>query len=148
MTAPVKTEETRLIRELAEKTIQFPEGLPGFSNQKRFVLTREQAQEAPFFTLNSLDDPKLNLIVLEPAALVSDYKATIDEKDLISISSPQEKERAVLVVVQLTKTSAGKIEIQANLRSPIVINTALKTAKQVILKNPPSQYIETAKFEF
>ena len=45
--------------------LEFPYGLPGFERFKQFGLI-ELKEEAPFFRLLSLDEPRLGFVILNP----------------------------------------------------------------------------------
>lgn len=140
-------EEKQMISDLYDKSIHFPLGLPGLEGHTRFVLSRTQ-EEAPFFTLRSLDDSSIGLTVVEPYALVPDYSFEIDDSQLIPISSPSNLDCAVLVVVLVSAEQNNRIQVRANLIAPIIINKRVKAGRQVIIKNPPSIYNESVSFEF
>jgi flagellar assembly factor FliW len=140
------SDEQKLELELLDKTLNFPFGIKGFENFKRFVLLRSTPNEKPFFNLQSLDDTNLTFTVLEPHALVPDYKANVKDTDLIPIGSPNSNEVGVLVVTKVQQTESG-FQVEANLRAPIVINLAKKTATQVVLDDS-HPYNHHAQFNF
>jgi flagellar assembly factor FliW len=149
MNIELSKEDREVILEISEKTIQFPKGLPGLKGNTSFILTRAE-NETPFFTLRSTQDPSIGLTVVDPRVLMSDYRAQVSDADLIPLASPQVDNVAVLVVVILEKGGSGakNIRLKANLRSPILINTKLKTGLQVHIQNPPAIYTDAVTFDF
>lgn len=136
----------KLESELLDKTLNFPFGIKGFEDFKRFVLLRTTASEKPFFNLQSLDDPNLVFTVLEPHALVPDYHANVKDADLIPVGSPSSNELGVLVVTKVSQTATG-FQVEANLRAPIIVNFAQKTAAQIVLDDS-QPYSHHAQFNF
>ena len=58
------------------KELFFPRGLMGFEEHHRFTLLKIRG-EAPFLILQSLDDPKLGLLVGDPYAFLPEYRIRI-----------------------------------------------------------------------
>jgi len=101
-------------------------GLPGMSRCALVALD----EAGTLFTLQSLLDPDLRLVVAAPAALFSDYEFEIDDAtaDLIGLTSAEDA--LVLVVVTV---GASVAESTANLLAPVVINRGNRRALQVVL---------------
>jgi len=108
------------------KILSMPEGLPGFSGYERFILL-EDPKTAPFCWFQSIEEPNLALIVMNPFLFKPDYQPNLDE----FISS---QKVMVYVVVNVSKTE-GKTKITANLMGPILINPEKHKAVQVILSD-------------
>lgn len=121
--------------EVAEDTVlTFPWGLPGFFEQKRFVPIEYREGSALFF-LQAVDQPELTFIIADPFYFLGDkYVVDIPPEDLkaLELSSPKD----AVVYVILTLRGEGK-QISANLLAPLVINTAKRIGRQVILANSP-----------
>lgn len=131
-------------KELVTKTITFPSGIPGFTELTKFILIQD-AEAKPFFHLRSLETDNLSFPVVEAHQLVKDYTCTIDDRELKSIDSPDPSECALFFIVKVSKEK--KIVVETNLRSPIVMNTKKRLAKQFVLSSA-AQYSDSARFEF
>ena len=58
-----------------EKVIEFPNGLVGFEQNKRFMLAHEDGTAQPSsYTLQSLDDPNLAFQIVDPVTLGFNYE--------------------------------------------------------------------------
>jgi len=113
-----------------KKLIAFPHGLPGFPNEKSFVLLPYQA-ESPFGYLQSVAEPKLTFLVVDPFAFFKDYEFQLHD-DMI-----QELELVTPDIAQVFNIVSvpGKAEdMTTNLLAPIVLNTQTNKAVQVILE--------------
>ena len=112
-----------------EAIVTFPEGLPGFERHTRFALMEHERLE-PFLWLQSLADPLIGFLVIEPAVLVDDYSFDLGDPDveLLALSDDvQPRVFSVLVVPEDVRA------MTANLQAPIVVNPASRLGKQVIL---------------
>lgn len=115
----------------AESVITLDEGLIGISDKKRFLLI-EKENFAPFTYFQSVDDPNLVLIVINPFLIEKNYQFYIHDDDLRSIDVQSTDDFQILAVVIFS----DRIEnIMVNLKAPIIINIHNKKAKQVILLN-------------
>lgn len=114
----------------SENVIQFPLGLLGFENIKRFALL-ENEQELPFRWLQVIDQPNLAFLVLPAAEFLPDYNPDVpaDDVKFLDISHPED----ALVFNIVTLRANG--ESTVNLKGPIVINRFSLKAKQVVLAN-------------
>ena len=99
--------------------VLFPDGLIGFERFRKFLIVDDEATE-PFRWLVSVEDGTLSFPLLDPALLLPGYAA-----DAATGSG-----KTVFVVASL-RGAAGTSTV--NLRSPIVIDNAARTAHQVVL---------------
>ncbi len=112
------------------KIIQFPEGLYGFADARRFALV-ESPELAPFQWLVALDDADLAFAVITPFFAYPDYEFDISEGEEVTLAARPDDPLTSLVIVNITE--AGPM---ANLRGPIVINARTRLARQIVLHNP------------
>ena len=116
-----------------DQIITFPSGLPGFPNFRRYALVNNHLK-APFYCLQSLDNPSLAFVVTEPAVLVSDYNPKNGASDLKDLQAASLKDLQILVT--LTIPPGRPDGTTANLMSPLLINPARGLGKQVIIDKP------------
>jgi flagellar assembly factor FliW len=113
-----------------EKIIAFPSGIPGFEELKRFILLPEENIEA-FHWLQSVDEPAIAFLVVNPFIFFPDYCFNLSEDEIKSLNLQSPKEVMVVNIISIPKDRVS--ETTANLVGPVVINTKLRLAKQVIL---------------
>ncbi len=113
-----------------ESVIRFPSGLLGFPEQQRYVIL-DHDTEAPFKWLQSVEEPTLAFVILDPTTFYSGYHIDVPADALAEIRS-EEGEDIVLVVI-LTIPSDDPGRITANLRGPLVISHKTRLGKQVVL---------------
>ncbi len=112
-----------------DKIIAFKEGLPGFPQIHRFTVL-EMDQFKPFQYLQSLDDPPIALLVLNPFLVDSGYKFELSASDMEEIHGSATGEIAVYAVATIP---GDPTKATINLMAPIVINDVKRCGKQVIL---------------
>jgi len=112
--------------------IEFPHGLPGFENRKRF-LALEQSQQKPLVFLQNLEDPGLCFVALPVGAVDPHYELQMTDADrqLAGFESGRDirlgEEAIGLAILTITETG-----VTANLLAPIVINLQNRKAVQAI----------------
>ncbi|MEJ5377188.1 MAG: flagellar assembly protein FliW [bacterium] len=111
------------------KAVCFQEGLPGFPEARRFVLL-QHSPESPFHWLQSMDDPALAFVVMDPLLLDENYLNAIPKESLAELNLEEAQGAAVLVIVNIQRANQS---ITANLMAPLVINPENRMGKQVIL---------------
>lgn len=107
--------------------IHFPLGLAGFENLHRFKLFHEDGRPALFY-LQSLDDPDIQLPVVNPHSFQVAYECVLsdDEADALQIDDTAD----VAVLVTLAQAGDHDHGIHANFMGPIILNTAKRIGLQ------------------
>lgn len=129
--AEQKVIETRLGRRPvdADKIIHFPQGLMGFEERHDFTLLQIR-EGAPFLVLQSMDDPKLGLMVADPYCFLTNYMIRVGAAEQAILQSESEEDLAVLVTVSIP---AGKPQDTAlNLTGPILVNHKARLGLQIL----------------
>ncbi len=109
--------------------LYFPEGLVGFAAHKRFFIYNRE-QNRPFFWLHSVDNPNLAFVICDPQLFFPDYRVSVrkEELSLLNVKDPQD-----VIVCVLISITREPFRMSANLQGPLVINTASRTGKQLVL---------------
>lgn len=113
-----------------ERIVSFPSGLLGFPDHQRYVILDHDA-EAPFKWLQSIEEPDLAFVFMDPALFHPDYHIDIPADALTEIKD--EESEALTVVVILTIPSDDPGRITANLRGPLLISHKTRLGKQLVL---------------
>ncbi len=110
----------------------------GFKQHKRFVLLTVE-DNTPFLWLQSVDDPAIAFIVINPQIVKPDYAPAISQEELELLDIQRTEEIALLSIVTVRSDS---FRATANLRAPILVNAEKRSATQTILDDPdnPIQY--------
>lgn len=116
---PVDIDESRII--------EFPAGLLGFSSYKKFALLQPD-DNGVFFWLQSTDSADLAFVVTDPALWLPDFQANIRKEQMEELGLREVGDAQVLVIVNKREQS-----LTANLQGPLVVNSANRTAMQLVL---------------
>jgi len=118
-----------------EKVINFPSGLAGFEQSKRFMLVHEEGKEHPAsYTLQSMDEPALAFQIVDPTTLGFNYELVLSDAENAVLQSPT-TEDVVVMQVLFKQNEGGKAAIMPNLRAPLVINTRARVGLQKIMES-------------
>ena len=119
------------VEELPE--INFPGGLPGFPDVRRFVLVRIGDELSPFSVLRSVDDgADVEFVVTHPGLFFPDYEPEIDDDTANRLELKSADDALLLVIVTVAEPVADST---ANLLGPIVVNRHTRAAAQAVLGN-------------
>ena len=130
----MKIETTRFgqISIQTEKIIQMPRGIPGFPDQRQFVIF-EHRQDSPFLWYQSVNEPALAFVITDPFLFKPEYDIDIPTilEDLNWDPEPQPDQVQLYVIVNIPKGNPE--QMTANLMGPILLNQATREAVQVVL---------------
>tara|TARA_Y100001960_G_C14745647_1_gene865469 strand:- start:936 stop:1409 length:474 start_codon:yes stop_codon:yes gene_type:complete len=118
-----------------DKLVSFSDGIIGFSNCTVFGLaSHPAAANSPILILQCVNDPEVNFAVVDSASLNFEYSAE-DKAEAFKSSNIASKDAIMMFILRTNENEAGEKTITANIKAPIVLDTANKVAKQVILNN-------------
>lgn len=112
-----------------ERIIQFPEGLPGFINEKNFVLLHIPGNDI-FQTLQSVNTPTLAFIITNPYQFYKEYVFDLDGATVEKLQVNQPEDVAVYVIVTVKDPFHSST---LNLKAPLLVHSLNKQGKQYIL---------------
>lgn len=112
--------------------IKIPEGILGFENLKSFFIV-DPADDTLILWLQSADSADIAFPMLEPKIFKHDYKVRLSASELRSLQLDSISKRETLVYCILT-IPEDVTKMTANLKAPIVINTATQLGRQVVLQ--------------
>ena len=118
---------------MPEKIIDFPKGLLGFEQFHKYVILQREDSE-PFRWLQSLDDPNLAFVIVNPIFFFPNYKIKLHIKELADIGVTEDSDVETFVIVTIPRDIS---QMAANLQGPLLINTDRGLGKQVVFVNGP-----------
>ena len=133
----VQVESTRFgtIEVQAEKIITMPGGMPGFPENKRFVIL-ERTESRPFLWFQSIDSPDLAFVIANPFMFKADYQPNLSSgKKVMGWETSADQDLKLYVIVNAS--SGDPDRMTANLLGPLVINLDRQEAMQMVLHNAP-----------
>lgn len=119
--------------------IEFPEGILGFNDLRKFVLLDDPTDEI-FAWLQSCEVPQIAFPVLEPELFVQGYQLSLTKHDLENLGLPAKTaetagERPRIRSFSIITIPEDPTQMTANLKAPIVINIEKRVARQIVLQD-------------
>lgn len=117
-----------------DKILEFPYGIIGFEEYKRFAIMYDEDNKAKtkISWLQSLEEPLMALPVIDPLAITEEYVPVIEDELLAPLGNPADED--LLFLLAMTVPSDMK-KVTANMKAPFIINAATKKGVQLIVEN-------------
>jgi len=114
-----------------ESVLTFPSGMLGFPESRRYVLL-DHDTAAPFKWLQSLDDPALAFVIMDPDLfLPNDYRIEVSDDAMTEVQAGASDDLSTAVILTIPSDDPGRVT--ANLRGPLLMNPRTKRCKQLVL---------------
>lgn len=113
-----------------EKILTFENGIPGFPEEKRFVLL-PLTEDQVFLAMQSVKTPELAFVVVNPFFFFQDYEFCLDEGTIAQLGIEDRNDVRVLNILTIRDPFR---ETTINLKAPLVLNEKTRKGKQVILE--------------
>lgn len=113
-----------------DKIVHFPGGIPAFEEEKEFVVILNEDKENPFHWLQSINNPDLSFIIINPFEVFKDYDILLSESTQKKLKIEKEEDVIIYTIVVVPEDLT---KMTTNLQGPIVINLKENLGKQVIL---------------
>ena len=122
-----------------DEVVSFPDGLPGFPGAHRMALlgagqmpgAESVTGHHALFWMHDVDDPELAFLTIVPWSAYPDYDIDVDPTE---VDDADPDDICVLAIVAVRREQGG-VRLTSNLRAPIVIDTARRVGRQVILQD-------------
>ncbi len=133
----VETSRFGTIEAADDEVVSFPDGLPGFREPHEMVLLGggqlpgglEGQGHHTLFWLQDVADPDLAFLTIVPWSAYPDYDIDIDPDE---VDNADPENLCVLSIVTVRRENGG-IRLTSNLLAPVVIDTAARIGRQIIL---------------
>ncbi|MGG3941583.1 flagellar assembly protein FliW [Peribacillus psychrosaccharolyticus] len=110
-----------------EDMYTFENGLPGFPDEKQFVIL--PLEETTLYVLQSVKTSEVAFIITSPFEVFPDYNVKLSDEVLTALQIGVEEDVVVYAILTV-KEPFNKTTV--NLQAPVVINSKMKLAKQYI----------------
>ena len=120
-----------------ELIVQFPEGLPGFEDQKQFAFLPYTVDEdnSPFAYMQAVQDPDLTLLLADPFLFFKHYSLNLNDEDAAQLGLSDSEETAGVYGVVAVPEKIDQMTV--NLVAPIVVNWKEQKGMQIVLNRSP-----------
>ena len=109
------------------------------------ILGKTDSPDDPFFWLQSIENPNLAFVIMNPRDLVFDYEAEIDMFTANLLRIKDENDALIYCIVTVPQ-DIQKISI--NLKAPVIINAKENRGCQVVLENDKYKFKHIITEEF
>ena len=112
--------------------ITFSDGLPGFEEEKEYIIILSGDPELPFHYLQSIKNEDIAFIITNPFLFKEnyDFELTDEVVEILKINDPSE-----ISIYAITNIPDSVDKTSINLTAPIVINNTINQGMQIILKD-------------
>lgn len=109
--------------------IQFNQGLPGFLEEKKFVIL-PLSDDGIYQILQSVKTPSLAFVITNPFHFFKDYEFDLDDHSLARLEIEAKTD---IVVYSIVTIHEQFVQSTMNLQAPVIINGKKQIGKQFIL---------------
>lgn len=116
-----------------ERVLHVPGGLLGLPSSTGYVLVETGDDDSPYFWLQSVDESEVAFLATTPWSFFPDYELIIDDDELEALALRQPEDAEVFLLLTVHRDGEQVSDITANLLGPVVVNTATRRARQLVL---------------
>ena len=127
-----------------EEVIRFPHGILAFEEYNRFIILSEK-DDSVFHWLQSIDDPQLAFLVIDPSDVLPDYQPALLTAEISTLFGDTLQEDMTLYCICTIPTNHPE-KMTINLQGPLVLDTRKKLGGQFI-SNDESHQVRTPLLE-
>lgn len=127
----IKSPKLGLVEYSESDLITLASPLLGFTELNDYLII-SNTDYFPFLWLQSVEDPSVCFILIEPEAFFKEYTPKINKRELKVMGVSDIKELKLFCIVVIPDDPQ---EATANLRAPLIVNFERKIAKQTILED-------------
>lgn len=114
-----------------KEIIKFPNGIPGFEDNKDFVILPLE-KDSPFAILQSIKQQEIGFVIALPFIFKDDYVFDLMEEDKEELKLMSSEDLITYSIVTLKEPFNSST---LNLQAPVIINHKQKIAKQLVLQD-------------
>ena len=111
--------------------VRFLFGLLGFESLHDYALL--DAEQAPFYWLQSLEVVEIAFVLIEPRVFRPDYSPGVALEELAEIGILKPEDALVFAIVTIPEDPR---QMTANLQGPLILNRETRTGRQCISSDP------------
>ncbi len=127
------TKDYGLVEYEESDLLNFPDGIFGFSELKKFIpLVLAENEDNTILLLQSIENTDISFVVLNPFTLDPDYDPILTPEELSYLGVNSENDLSYYVISVLHN---DYMKTSVNMKAPIVINPDRRIGMQVILSN-------------
>ncbi|MBF0455030.1 MAG: flagellar assembly protein FliW [Magnetococcales bacterium] len=114
-----------------EEIITLNGGLMGFPMSSRYIMF-PYSEDSSFFWLQSIDEPEIAFIVINPFDFFNDLVFEVADSDAASIGLERGEDVEIFTLVTIPDGTPE--EMRTNLAGPVVVNVNNRQGRQILVK--------------
>ena len=132
----IRSPEFGTVEVADDRIIEFPAGLPGFEQCRRFALVHEEGREAEVFLLQSVDEPEVAFSITAPMRLGVNLEFALSDEEVALLALEGADVVAVAIIVRsqnAEEAGPASAGLSANFMAPLVFNTRARKGMQKVI---------------
>lgn len=118
------------VSSVEDKVFTFPEGLLGLPDLHRFLLAEFPGLGGVAWHLQSVEEPAVQFLIVNPVPFFPDYRPDVGEADLAPIGLGAVSDGLVMVIATVPEDYR---QMTVNLRAPLLFNPLRRLGRQIVL---------------
>ena len=118
-----------------DRVVRIDTGLLGIPSSTGYVVVEPGDDDSPYFWLQSVDEPDVAFLATTPWDFFPDYELVLRDDDLELLALRRTEDAEVFLLLTVHRDGEQVQDITANLLGPVVVNTATRRARQLVLEN-------------
>ena len=112
-----------------QQIIDFPDGILGFDDVRKFVLLDAHDENSPLKWLQAYDEPELAFVIIRPVDFMKEYELVVSMNDIEAVGAETAENLLVFAIVTIPSNPS---DMTANLQGPIIVNPDKRLGRQAI----------------
>lgn len=112
-----------------QQIIDFPDGILGFDDVRKFVLLDAHDENSPLKWLQAYDEPELAFVIIRPVDFMKEYELVVSMNDIEAVGAETAENLLVFAIVTIPTNPS---DMTANLQGPIIVNPDKRLGRQAI----------------
>jgi len=125
----IKTRPFGEIEVREQQIIDFPDGILGFDDVRKFVLLDAHDENSPLKWLQAFDEPDLAFVIIRPVDFMREYELVVSMNDIEAVGAETAENLIVFAIVTIPTNPS---DMTANLQGPIIVNPEKRLGRQAI----------------
>lgn len=114
-----------------DEVINLNEGLLGFPLSRRFLMF-SYGDGSAFFWLQSVDEPDIAFIVVNPFDFFKELEFVVQDEDAAAIELERDEDVEIFTLVTIPEGNPE--QMRTNLAGPVVVNVDNRQGRQILVK--------------
>jgi flagellar assembly factor FliW len=116
-----------------DRVLRIDAGLLGIPGSTGYAVVETGDEDSPYVWLQSVEEPDVAFLATTPWQFFPDYELVVGDEDLDSLALQRTEDAEVFLLLTIHRDGDEVSDITANLLGPVVVNTATRRGRQLVL---------------